>query len=70
MDDYLVLKHFWELLKIKPILQFNQTERLCLSKMRNIKNALKSIAQFVRDYTQVEYYAHIVYAGNPGLKTF
>jgi DegV family protein with EDD domain len=63
---------FGKLLKIKPILQVQSNGKIVsIEKMRNIKNALKSIAQFVRDYTQGrEYYAHIVYAGNPGLKAF
>lgn len=61
-----------KLLKIKPILQVQGTgEIVSVEKTRNIKKALSKISDLVKDYTQgKDYFAHILYTGNPSLKVF
>ncbi len=63
---------FGKLLKIKPILQVQSNGKIVsIEKTRNIKNALKSITDYVKGYTKdKEFFAHIVYAGNPTLKAY
>ncbi len=63
---------FGKLLKIKPILQVQGNGKIVsIEKTRNIKNALKSITNHVKEYTKDrEFFAHIVYAGNPDLKAY
>lgn len=59
-----------KLLKIKPILQVQDTGKIvAIDKIRTIKKALEGISQKVLDFTQGrEYSAHIIYTGNPSLK--
>ncbi len=61
-----------KLLKIKPILQVEGTGQIVsIEKTRNIKKALSSIADLVKNYTEgKDYFAHILYTGNPTLKTY
>ncbi|MDY0276870.1 MAG: DegV family protein [Acholeplasma sp.] len=63
---------FGKLLKIKPILQVQGTgEIIAVEKTRNIKKALKKIADLVKDYTKGhEYFAHILYAGDSKMKEY
>lgn len=60
---------FGKLLKVKPILQVNEEGKIVsIDKTRNIKVALKSIADYIKQFTKdKKFYAHIVYAGNPEL---
>jgi len=60
-----------KLLKIKPILQVQETGHIVsIEKIRNIKNALSSIASKVSAYANGrEFSAYILYTGNPKLKT-
>ncbi len=59
-----------KLLKIKPILQVQETGHIVsIEKIRNIKMALSSIAKKVDAYTHGHAYeAYILYTGNPTLK--
>lgn len=59
-----------KLLKIKPILQVQETGQIVsIEKIRNIKTALTNIAQKVKAYTNgAPYEAYILYTGNPRLK--
>lgn len=63
---------FGKLLKIKPILEVQGTgEIIAVEKTRNIKKALKMIANKVKDYTKGrKYFAHILYAGESELKEY
>ncbi|VEU80041.1 DegV family protein [Haploplasma axanthum] len=63
---------FGKLLKIKPILQVQGTgEIVAVEKTRNIKKALKKIADNVKEYTKGrEFFAHILYAGDSELKDY
>ncbi len=60
-----------KLLKIKPILQVQETGHIVsIEKIRNIKNALSSIASKVRAYANGRPFdAYILYTGNPKLKS-
>lgn len=59
-----------KLLKIKPILQVQETGHIVsIEKIRNIKSALSNIASKVKDYVGDRTYdAYILYTGNPSLK--
>lgn len=59
-----------KLLKIKPILQVQETGHIVsIEKIRNIKMALSSIAEKVLAYVDGrDYQAYILYTGNPTLK--
>jgi DegV family protein with EDD domain len=59
-----------KLLKIKPILQVQETGHIVsIEKIRNIKNALSSIASKVNAYANGRQFdAYILYTGNPRLK--
>lgn len=59
-----------KLLKIKPILQVQETGHIVsIEKIRNIKNALSSIASKVIAYTNGrEFDAYVLYTGNPRLR--
>ena len=59
-----------KLLKIKPILQVQETGHIVsIEKIRNIKVALSAIASKVKDYVgDHDYQAYILYTGNPTLK--
>jgi DegV family protein with EDD domain len=61
-----------KLLDIKPILQVEPSGKIVsIAKKRNIKAAFKLIPEFIKEYVgDKKYYAHILYAGNPTLKTF
>lgn len=59
-----------KLLKIKPILQVQESGHIVsIEKIRNIKNALASIANKVKAYTNGrDFDAYILYTGNPRLR--
>lgn len=59
-----------KLLKIKPILQVQETGHIVsVEKIRNIKSALNSITKKVKTFTDGrDYEAYILYTGNPSLK--
>jgi len=59
-----------KLLKIKPILQVQESGHIVsIEKIRNIKNALSSIASKVIAYTNGrEFEAYVLYTGNPRLR--
>lgn len=59
-----------KLLKIKPILQVQETGHIVsIEKIRNIKNALESITSKINAYANGrEFEAYILYTGNPKLK--
>lgn len=61
-----------KLLQIKPILQVQPTGKIVsIDKTRNIKKALANITEYVKEYTEgKEYFAHILYTGNPQLKGY
>lgn len=61
-----------KLLKIKPILQVQETGQIVsIEKIRNIKSALSSIASKVQAYANGRSYeAYILYTGNPKLRDF
>ena len=61
-----------KLLKIKPILQVQETGQIVsIEKIRNIKSALSSIASKVQAYANGRSYeAYILYTGNPRLRDF
>lgn len=61
-----------KLLKIKPILQVQETGQIVsIEKIRNIKSALSSIASKVQAYANGRNYeAYILYTGNPKLRNF
>jgi len=61
-----------KLLKIKPILQVQESGHiLSIEKIRNIKHALQSITDKVKDYTQGRPYdAYVLYTGNPELRDY
>jgi len=60
-----------KVLKIKPILQVQETGHIVsIEKIRNIKNALSSIASKVNAYANGRAFdAYILYTGNPKLKS-
>ncbi len=60
-----------KLLKIKPILQVQETGHIVsIEKIRNIKTALSTIAKRVKAYVDDRPFdAYILYTGNPTLKT-
>ncbi|BCR35453.1 DegV family protein [Mariniplasma anaerobium] len=59
-----------KLLKIKPILQVQETGHIVsIEKIRNIKKALESITAKIKAYANGrEFEAYILYTGNPKLK--
>lgn len=61
-----------KLLKIKPILQVQDSGHIVsIEKIRNIKHALESITDKVKEYTQGKPYdAYVLYTGNPGLRDY
>ncbi len=61
-----------KLLKIKPILQVQESGHIVsIEKIRNIKNALSSIASKVQAYANGRSFdAYILYTGNPRLRDF
>lgn len=61
-----------KLLKIKPILQVQESGHIVsIEKIRNIKNALSSIASKVQAYANGRHFdAYILYTGNPRLRDF
>ena len=61
-----------KLLKIKPILQVQESGHIVsIEKIRNIKNALASIASKVQAYANGRAFdAYILYTGNPKLRDF
>jgi DegV family protein with EDD domain len=60
-----------KLLKIKPILQVQETGHIVsIEKIRNIKKALESITTKIKAYANGrEFEAYILYTGNPKLKS-
>lgn len=60
-----------KLLKIKPILQVQETGHIVsIEKIRNIKKALESITAKIKAYANGrEFEAYILYTGNPKLKS-
>lgn len=63
---------FGKLLKVKPILEVQGTgEIVAVERTRNIKKALKVIANKIKDYTKDrKFFAHILYAGESNLKEY
>lgn len=61
-----------KLLKIKPILQVQESGHIVsIEKIRNIKHALESITDKVKEYTQGRPYdAYVLYTGNPSLRDY
>ena len=59
-------------LKIKPILQVEGSGKIvAVDKTRNIKKSLMEVTKKVNEYIDGRnYYAHLLYAGNPELKDY